>query len=667
MAEILDQELAQDVTQTAEALGKIAQEEFAFQLLVESYRAQDHEVFRDLLVRFSMLDRCELICSWLCSKECALVCFEMCGPPPKEPPQLSLLEFAEVTAKISSSRDILGRLAGAVIERDERAFKAIVEKLGLEPFCHYICHWICSVRCRLMCELLCAPDKPFYLISCTHLLESLQQASAAIARLVKDPKTLAAVEKGVLERNCESVRTALSRAGFQSICHWICYWVCAWRCVRICIVLCRPFTPVPIEHELVEIQAFSKAVAVLAARPEMVAQLVEAVDTENGEMYAELAGKLGFERFCHQLCLWLCRLICRRFCRCICPPPLSRPWFTHVGHFHIYGDINPADGLTNKSVFGHGGPGFGFFHCLELRGFCPLNSPTAPGSTMRYRFLYERGGSRTALVGSLLCQVIVGSRTIFWDVNGTGLEETFQSVVIAGSGATPDPTPAPILPPGTPWGAPPAHIIVPDVDGWITVDPNALGAAFNGALIGFNTSVPFPGGDPAPGVAAGTQIPLANVKNGIDVAIIFEATRVGGPVSPPDYTNTLDCIHINNWLEVTLLDILQFHSVGGSPCSPLSTDLDIEYTADHELMRKWKIDIDTAASLPALTLPSGTSTRDVAGANIAFGTHHENISKWEPCSYSVKMTFQRKLTTGLIDDDVDEIRKTFCIGIREKK
>ncbi len=32
------------------------------------------------------------------------------------------------------------------------------------------------------------------------------------------------------------------------------------------------------------------------------------------------------------------------------------------------------------------------------------------------------------------------------------------------------------------------------------------------------------------------------------------------------------------------------------------------------------------------------------------------------CSYTVKLTFQRALTTGLVDDDADTIRKTFCIG-----
>ncbi len=70
----------QDVTQTAEALEKIDQDEAAFQLLVQSFRAQDYETFHELLNRFDLVGRCELVCRWLCSKECVLVCFELCGP-----------------------------------------------------------------------------------------------------------------------------------------------------------------------------------------------------------------------------------------------------------------------------------------------------------------------------------------------------------------------------------------------------------------------------------------------------------------------------------------------------------------------------------------------------------------------------------------------------------
>jgi len=349
-----DQELTQDVAITAKVLGKISEDEIAFRLLVESFRAQDHEVFRDLLTRFDLLDRCNLICKWLSSKECALICFELCGAPPKDPLKLELREFGELTVKITSNQEMLGRLVGAVMERDERAFKAIVEKLGVERYCHYICNWICTVRYRLVCEILCSQSKPPYLIGCIHLVGILQQASAAISRLVADQKTLARVEKGILARDCGLVQKALQGAGFQgSLCHWICLWVCSWRCVRVCMHLCGSYPPVQIDEELPEIYEFAQVVAGLATQPAMVKKLIDAVETEDAEAFAKIVKKLGFERFCHQLCFWVCRLICWRFCLCVCPPPLPRPWFTHVGHFHIYGDIDGTNGLTNKAVFGH--------------------------------------------------------------------------------------------------------------------------------------------------------------------------------------------------------------------------------------------------------------------------------------------------------------------------
>ena len=662
MPEDQDQEPVQDVLQTAEVLGRIAEDETSFRLLVQSYRAQDHEAYRHLLERFGVIGRCRLICEWLCWKHCTLVCFELCGPPPQDPPKLDLREFGDLIAKITADEAVLERLAGAVLERDEVAFRAMVERLGIQRYCHWVCHWICTIYCRLVCEILCSPEKPHYIISCVHLMPVLRQAGAAIRRLLADRRTLAAVEKGVLARDCDVVRIALERAGFQGLCHWICHWVCVWRCVRVCITLCRPFPAEPIDDELPEIHDFAKALAKLREQPKALERLVAAVDEEDADTYAELIKELGLVRFCHQLCFWLCGLWCRRFCWCVCPPPKPRPWFTHVGHFHIYGDIDAGNGLTNKAVLGHGGPNYGFFGCLELRGFCPAESPDAAGVPMRYRFLYERNGTRTPLIGNLLCDVIVGSRTIYWDVNGTGLEETFQTVVIAGSGATLDPTPTPALPPGTPWGPPPTHVIVPDPDGWITVDPAALGAGFNGALIGFDTTAAFPDGNPAPGVPAGTQVPAANIKNGVDVAIIFEATRVGGPVSPPDYGNTLSRIHINHWNEVALLDLLQFHSGGGNACSPLNADLDIEYTADHELMANWTIDVTSAAN-PPFTPITGTSTRSGV-SNIAFGTHHEDISAWPSCSYTVTLTTRRALTNGLTDDPSRNVNKTFCIGAR---
>lgn len=333
-------------------------------------------------------------------------------------------------------------------------------------------------------------------------------------------------------------------------------------------------------------------------------------------------------------------------------PPYENPWFTHVGHFHINSDIDAASGLTAQPVLNHGGPDYGFFSNLELRGFCPKNDP-ATAQPMSYRFLFERlssPGVQTPIVGNLVFPVLVGSRLIQWNTNGTGLQWTFQSIYIQGSGATPAVTPTPGVPPGTPWGAVPAHVIVPDANGWVAIDPGSLDGGFYGPLMGLRSHKAVPGGA-APGNGASNA--PASPKDGEDLRIIFEA----GPLGVPTYGNDLPKIHINNWNEVRELNLQQFVTAGNS-CTPITNALDILYTADHELMAEWKVTISSAASAggwaPPAGLPGGVGPR---GNN---GVHHENVGGWPSCSYKVWLTSRRSLTTGLYDDDEDSTLVTFC-------
>lgn len=341
------------------------------------------------------------------------------------------------------------------------------------------------------------------------------------------------------------------------------------------------------------------------------------------------------------------------FCVTLCvdmtqQPPVDDPLFTHVGDFHVYGDINASNGLSNSAVLGHGGPGYGFFGALKLRGYCPKQIAAQPG---RYRFLYkDSAGSATPapITGSLVHPVLVGARLILWDTFGTGLAWTFQSVYIEGSGATPNPTPTPALPPGTPWGPPPPHIVVPDANGWIAVDPNALDGGFYGPLLRFDTTQVLAALG-APGNGAGNA--PTSPKNGIDLQITYEAGPVSGPAT---FSNTLARIHINNWGEVRQLDLQEF-SGGGMPCSKITNTINIQYTVDHELMAEWSIGISSAAVFPPPPpLPSGNAPRG------GFGTHFVNVAAWPACAYVVSMNTRRRLTDGENDDPTRTTQKVFC-------
>lgn len=332
-------------------------------------------------------------------------------------------------------------------------------------------------------------------------------------------------------------------------------------------------------------------------------------------------------------------------------PPFNNPWFTHVGDFHIITDISAVSGLTNSAVLGHGGPNYGFFGGMKLRGFCPKTSPIGPPDPMRYRFLYatlDNPANQIPITGDKVSPALVGSRLIQWKLFDDSLVWTFQSIQVAGSGATPDPTPTPVGP--GPWGPVPAHVIVPDANGWIAVDQNSLDDGFYGPLIRFNSAVAIPGGA-APGSGAGNA--PASPKNGVAIRLIFEA----GPItSPATFTNDLPKVVVNNWNDVMQLTLQQFLGPGATSCSELTTALNILYTADHELMAAWGLGISTAAAVPGgiPVLPSGTTPRG------GFGNHFVDISTWPSCSYTVSLTARRSLTDGENDDSAHTTSVTFC-------
>jgi hypothetical protein len=248
-----------------------------------------------------------------------------------------------------------------------------------------------------------------------------------------------------------------------------------------------------------------------------------------------------------------------------------------------------------------------------------------------------------------------------------GDPNTLQPVWITGTGVT-SPTP-PLF---TPSPTPPNHYIVPDANGWVEVDQNALDDAFDGWLMGFSSNVAFPGGAPTPGVPAGTPVPTSNQNNGVNAAIIFQATRVstiaavnGG--AAPDYTNQLDTIHINNWTEVNELNFAEF---AAGCCTPIDKTLSVEFTVDHEQMGAgaWSLVIESCAlaanidliDIPPPPPPIAGVTFTAAGRGGA-GTIVEHTGKWANCSYQVWLTTRPGLTTGLIDRADDPNLLTFAI------
>jgi len=648
-----DEELRQELADAAAAIGALARDEDTFRAAVDAFRAADRDSFQRLLAELEIAGRCRLVCEWIRSKECVLLCLELAGPP-SGPDVPDLRRFAETVVRITGDEELVERLAGAVADRDPGRFRQLLDELEASPLAHLLCRWVCTVRTRLLCRVVCGP----VVAAVVPLEDELAAAGRAIGTLLADRAAFAEVEKAVLAGRCDPVRAALARANLIDDCHLVCEWLCSWRCLRICLFIAERF---PLERaDLGEAFAFARATARLADDAEALIRLTAALEAEDPDAFADTVTKLELDRFAIQLCHWVCSLRCELLCRCVCPPVLQ-PWFTQVGHFDIYADIDPGTGLTNKGLnlaglSHHGGPHFAFTGCLELRGFCPATSPI-DGTAMRYRFLLA--DSNQPLTGSRVCPVDAGTRRIPWPANVGGIAQgaqvlTFQTISIEGA-AVPDPPPPS---PGAAWFPPPPHVIAPDSNGWVTVDPAHVAGGFT-TLLGFNSADAVPGGiPPAPPPAPGSPVASSDQRNGVDLGLVFEATRVTGPTSPPDSTNSLAKIHVNNWAEVNLLDIAEFHTGGGTPCTGITTSLHVEYTTDHEQMQAWEAVITSAALGVPITVAGGPDALhprgDAASQSVATGG-------FAPCSYVVTLSTRAGLTTGLDDNTGRSQQRTFCV------
>lgn len=656
---IQDIEVLGDLLGQSDAMANLLQAKGAFEAAYAAFRAEDAKKFQSVIGQANLQVYCERICHWIRTKECVFLCLDLAGPPVAAT-GLDPRVLAKAIARIGDDPKLAQHLADILVKRDKAGFAAVLKQLGIEPYAHLFCHWLCIIRYRLVCRWICHVGA----IARPVLATELQNAARAIAVLYNDEKSFRVAVAASTAGDTAKLGAAITAARLGLRCHFVCEFFCSWRCVLVCLTLARayPFKPLEAPAQIREAHDFAAALVKLAQNPTDLMRFSTAVGTGNAEAWAALIKQYKYEAFALQLCHWICGWRCVRFCKLVCVNVDYHPWFTHIGDFSVIGtgDISAATGRTVGPRGGHGGPDFGFFGGMSFRGFCPKKDPAHPTEEMAYRFLFQPAGAAqpTPIGPGFVSEVLVGTRYCLWN----GDPNTLQTVRIRGT----NPTPTPPTPTADP--TPPDHFIVPDAQGWILVDQAALDDAFSGYLMGFNSVAGVvPNGAAPTGVAAGTAVPPADQKNGTNCAIIFQATRVstiaavnGG--TAPDYTNQIGKVEISNWSQVALLDLLQFHSGGGTPCSPLSTDLDIEYSVDHELIRDWGISMTTASGATLTNPPPPPST-----ARGGAGTHHEDISGWPTCSYTITLTTRRRLTNGLNDDTDWLISKTFCIGRRVVK
>jgi hypothetical protein len=659
----------------SDAVARLAKDSGAFAATVAAFEAEDGEAVRWILDRLELYPFCELICEWLRIKLCVLRCIEICGPPRLEDELPSLPDFARELAQLGRREELLRDLVDAVECGAAEAYHDLLADHGLERFCHLFCRWICSVRYERICRLVCSPiyeppiDPAAVAVSEARSLEKL--ASGDI---------LARLSEAVVVLNCEEAQSSLNNAGFQGECEIICRLICVWRMSWVCRELCRR-PPVVLTGVLAteEAREFALASRALAAQPRLAATLVDAVARNDAQAYAGIVARLGLEPYCLQVCSWVGSLICFEFCLCVCPnPTLQAPEWTNIGYILVASDID-ATGKTTVSRSGAGGVGYAFFNSLQLTGYCAATSSITPGSPMMYRFVYSLNGApQQSVVDGMLDPnpfQVAGLPTQLWPtIDGSGNATSTNAptfggaVFVCNSGDVPFPvtTPPAIRPPpavGSPWYPPQVYVWPDAATGWTLVFQNTY-AGFVSGFMNVNSETIIAGANPDAGFALadiGKPIAASAVLNGANVSFTFEATRVSTP-SPPDYQQSPVLTRINNNSEVNELYFQQFFGTSGC-CTPITSDVTVLFSVDHEEMGPWSLVISSCALSTPITLwpHSPTPPTVTIGPRGGYGSIDQSTTGFSPCSYTVTLTTTPLLTTGIVNRSADPNSLTFCI------
>ncbi|MCI0626035.1 MAG: hypothetical protein L0387_31070 [Acidobacteria bacterium] len=627
-------DLFPELEESSKVLGRFAENDQAFETVLEAFLKKDVDRVRKVLESLDLLPYCRIICRWICIWYCFRVCRILCREIPEREPSIpEIREYAQALARLTTNQDALQRLVNAVEHEDAEAFGAVVNEFNLGRFCYLLCHWVCVVRCRLFCKLLCSlpGDRP-----ALDPLAELRETGEALAKLTASgqdfERALEAFQKG----DADVLRGTLQIVDVR-FCPLLCFWVCIWHCFRVCRIICKV---IPLrEISIPEFRELTSGVGRLGADPASLRRLVEAFQKADPEAFDIVLKQYGL-RLCYFVCYWLCHVHCDLFCIIVCPPSCVAV-FRYIGGYNYLTEIDSGplgDGLTLADDRA-------FYSTIRLNG---IQCKKVNGQPAEYRFevrLLPAGGW-VPVLGPQIAATKIG----VWEhatADPMNPIETKDYVVN-----------------GTP--GPDELALFPDAAaGWIQVpqesNVNAPEGSFipNGDLIKLRTDqiASWPVIDMA-GISAGQSAAPAGLGQDVYFSIRMRVREVGNLASEftagicqrlAIYNRLYDNVSkggswapslADNQLGVAMLNIQE---IGGG-CAEITHSLTANYTAAHPNLGSLGL---------TMTGPGGPYSFtfvDDGGATppnrFGYATPNFMVSTLPACAYLVTFSINLLLTTG---------------------
>ena len=152
---------AAELQAAGRSLAELAKNEKALNTMASATVALDCTRLQSAINEAGFIGGCEVICRLICVWRCVWVCRELCEVRPPILAGVQAIEeartFALAARQLASQPRVLGDLVTAVQTRNASAYRAIVDRFGLGPYCWQVCAWVCSIACREFCICVCPP------------------------------------------------------------------------------------------------------------------------------------------------------------------------------------------------------------------------------------------------------------------------------------------------------------------------------------------------------------------------------------------------------------------------------------------------------------------------------------------------------------------------------
>ncbi len=191
------------------------------------------------IVKELKLERfCFFVCYWICSIRCRRFCIRICAGPERVEevdPLAEIRDSIEALGVLSKDVAVLTKTADALRKQDTKAFRSILEGLGILRLCVIVCRFFCYWNCYRICFILCREIPKVDLT-----VPELREFGAALGNLAQDEARLARVNDAMTREDPRAWSAAIDELKLGPFCYYVCRWICSIRCELFCFIFCPP-------------------------------------------------------------------------------------------------------------------------------------------------------------------------------------------------------------------------------------------------------------------------------------------------------------------------------------------------------------------------------------------------------------------------------------------